>query len=85
MLRPFKNCEKYRCVTEDISSRYKEGNNSLLNIGEDGSNNDADNRHNFDNSNKIGGNFFSNKYKILLEELSQNKNNSFIRIQKMKN
>jgi hypothetical protein len=87
MLRPLRSCENYRCVTENIASRYKEGNNSLANIGADGSNNNVDNRvsgylnslyrHNFNNSNKTGGNFFLNKNQTLLEELFQNKNNSF--------
>jgi hypothetical protein len=87
MLRPLRSCENYRCVTENIASRYKEGNNSLANIGADGSNNNVDNRvsgylnslyrHNFNNSNKTGGNFFLNKNQTLLEELFPNKNNSF--------
>ena len=69
MLRPLRSCENSRCVTENITSRYKEGNNSTVNIhGTDSGNNNVDNkvsgylnslyRHNFNNSNKTGGNFF---------------------------
>ncbi len=89
MLRPLKSCENYRCVTENISSRYKETNNSLLNIhgNENNNNNNIDNkvsgylnslyRHNFNNSNKAGGNNFLNKNQTLMEELFPNKNSSF--------
>ena len=88
MLRPLRSCENYRCVTENIGSRYKEANNSTINIhGNDSSNNNVDNkisgylnslyRHNFNNSNKPGGNQFLNKKEGLLEELFPNKNSSF--------
>ena len=88
MLRPLRSCENYRCVTENIGSRYKETNNSTINIhGNDSSNNNVDNkisgylnslyRHNVNNSNKPGGNQFLNKKEGLLEELFPNKNSSF--------
>ena len=84
MLRPLRSCENYRCVTENIASRYKETNNSTVNIhGND--NNNVDNkisgylnslyRHNFNNTNRTGG--FLNKNQTLLEELFPNKNSSF--------
>ena len=86
-LRPLKSCENYRCVTENITSRYKENNNSLVNIHGNDNNNNVDNkvsgylnslyRHNFNNTNKAGGNNFLNKNTILLEELFPNKNSSF--------
>ena len=86
MLRPLRSCENYRCVTENIASRYKETNNSTVNIhGNDNNNNNVDNkisgylnslyRHNFNNTNKTGG--FLNKNQTLLEELFPNKNSSF--------
>ena len=87
MLRPLKSCENYRCVTENIASRYKEGNNSTINIHGNENNNNVDNkvsgylnslyRHNFNNSSKSGGTYFLNKNQGLLEELFPNKNNSF--------
>jgi hypothetical protein len=87
MMKPLKSLEYYRSVTENISSRYKEGNDGLANIGTDGSNNNVDNRaggylnslyrHNFNNRNKAGGNFFMNKNQTLTEELFPNKENSF--------
>ena len=87
MLRPLKSCENYRCVTENITSRYKENNNSLVNIHGNDNNNNVDNkvsgylnslyRHNFNNTNKVGGNNFLNKNTGLLEELFPNKNSSF--------
>ena len=86
-LRPLKSCENYRCVTENITSRYKENNNSLVNIHGNDNNNNVDNkvsgylnslyRHNFNNTNKAGGNNFLNKNTSLLEELFPNKNSSF--------
>ena len=89
MLRPLRSCENYRCVTENIGSRYKEGNNSMLNVhGPEGSNNNVDNkvsgylnslyRHNFNNSNKTGGDFFLNKNQTLIEELFPNKNSFYM-------
>ena len=89
MLRPLKSCENYRCVTENITSRYKENNNSLVNINgnENNNNSSIDNkvsgylnslyRHNFNNTNKAGGNNFLNKNQTLMEELFPNKNSSF--------
>ena len=88
MLRPLKSCENYRCITENITSRYKENNNSLVNIhGNENNNNSIDNkvsgylnslyRHNFNNTNKAGGNNFLNKNQTLMEELFPNKNSSF--------
>ena len=87
MLRPLKSCENYRCVTENITSRYKENNNSLVNIHGNDNNTNVDNkvsgylnslyRHNFNNTNKAGGNNFLNKNTSLLEELFPNKNSSF--------
>ena len=87
MLRPLKSCENYRCVTENITSRYKENNNSLVNIHGNENNTNVDNkvsgylnslyRHNFNNTNKAGGNNFLNKNTSLLEELFPNKNSSF--------
>ena len=85
MLRPLRSCENYRCVTENIASRYKETNNSTTNMfGNDNNNTNVDNkvsgylnslyRHNFNNSNKAGGNYNLNKNKGLLEELFPNKN-----------
>ena len=85
MLRPLRSCDNYRCVTENIGSRYKEANNSSINIhGNDNSNNNVDikisgylnslYRHNFNNSNNPGGNQFLNKNEGLLEELFPNKN-----------
>ena len=89
MLRPLRSCENYRCVTENITSRYKEGNNSTVNIhGTDSGNNNVDNkvsgylnslyRHNFNNSNKTGGNFFLNKNQTLLDELFPTKNSFYM-------
>ena len=86
MLRPLRSCENYRCITENIASRYKETNNSTVNIhGNDNNNNNVDNkisgylnslyRHNFNNTNKSGG--FLNKNQTLIEELFPNKNSSF--------
>ena len=85
MLRPLRSCENYRCVTENIASRYKETNNSTVNIHGNDNNNNVDNkisgylnslyRHNFNNTNKTGG--FLNKNQTLLEELFPNKNSSF--------
>ena len=88
MLRPLRSCENYRCVTENIAPRYKEGNNSTINVhGNENNNNNVDNkvsgylnslyRHNFNNSSKSGGTYFLNKNQGLLEELFPNKNNSF--------
>ena len=84
MMKPLKSLEYYRSITENISSRYKEGNDGLANIEADGSNNNVDNRaggylnslyrHNFNNRNKTGGNF---KNQTLTEDLFQNKDNSF--------
>ena len=89
MLRPLRSCENYRCVTENIGSRYKEGNNSMMNVhGGEGGNNNVDNkvsgylnslyRHNFNNSNKTGGDFFLNKNQTLIEELFPNKNSFYM-------
>ncbi len=85
MLRPLRSCENYRCVTENIASRYKETNNSTVNIHGNDNNNIVDNkisgylnslyRHNFNNTNRTGG--FLNKNQTLLEELFPNKNSSF--------
>ena len=89
MLRPLRSCENYRCVTENITSRYKDNNNSLVNIhgNENNNNSSIDNkvsgylnslyRHNFNNTNKAGGNNFLNKNQTLMEELFPNKNSSF--------
>ena len=87
MLRPLRSVENYRVVTENIPSRYKEANNSAVNILGNDNNNNVDYivsgylnslyRHNFNNSNKAGGNQFLNKNQGLLEELFPNKNNSF--------
>ena len=87
MLRPLKSCENYRCVTENITSRYKENNNSLVNIHGNDNNTNVDNkvsgylnslyRHNFNNTNRVGGNNFLNKNTGLIEELFPNKNSSF--------
>jgi hypothetical protein len=85
MLRPLRSCENYRCITENIASRYKETNNSTVNIHGNDNNNNVDNkisgylnslyRHNFNNTNKSGG--FLNKNQTLIEELFPNKNSSF--------
>jgi len=90
MLRPLRSVENYRTVTENIASRYKEGNNSSLNIhGTDNNtnNNNVDYkvsgylnslyRHNFSNTNTDGGNFFLNKNQSLVDELFPNKNSSY--------
>ena len=71
MLRPLRSVENYRVVTENIPSRYKEANNSAVNILGNDNNNNVDYkvsgylnslyRHNFNNSNKAGGNQFLNK------------------------
>ena len=85
MLRPHKSCENYRCITENITSRYKETSSSLVNIhGNDITNANVDNkisgylnslyRHNF--KNKAGGNNYLNKNQSLLDELFP-KNSSF--------
>ena len=86
MLRSLRSCENYRCVTDNISSRYKEGNNSAINIHGNDNHNNVDMkvsgylnslyRHNFNNTNKEGGNLFLNKNQGLIEELFPNKNNS---------
>ena len=83
MLRPLRSCENYRCVTENIASRYKETNNSTTNMLGNDNNTNVDNkvsgylnslyRHNFNNTNK-SGDYFLNKNKGLLEELFPNKN-----------
>ena len=89
MLRPLRSCDNYRCVTENIASRYKENNNSTSNLlGNDNNNTNVDNkvsgylnslyRHNFNNSNKGGGTYFLNKNKGLLEELFPNKNSYYM-------
>ena len=85
MLRPLRSCENYRCITENIASRYKETNNSTVNIHGNDNNNNVDNkisgylnslyRHNFNNTNKSGG--FLNKNQTLIEELFPNKSSSF--------
>ena len=88
MLRPLRSCENYRCVTENIASRYKEANNSTSNLLGNDNNTNVDNkvsgylnslyRHNFNNSNKNGGDYNLNKNKGLLEELFPNKNSSYM-------
>ena len=88
MLRPLRSCENYRCVTENIASRYKENNNSTSNLFGNDNNTNIDNkvsgylnslyRHNFNNSNKAGGDYFLNKNKGLLEELFPNKNSYYL-------
>ena len=85
MLRPLKSVQNYRCVTENIPSRYKEA-NSTLNVF--GNENNVDNRvsgylnslyrHNFNNTNKTGG--FLNNNQSLIDELFPNKNSSFYMI-----
>ena len=85
MLRPHKSCENYRCITENITSRYKETSSSLVNIhGNENNNTNVDKkvsgylnslyRHNF--KNKAGGNNYLNKNQSLLDELFP-KNSSF--------
>ena len=93
MLRPLRSCENYRCVTENIASRYKEANNSTSNLLGNDNNTNVDNkvsgylnslyRHNFNNSNKNGGDYNLNKNKGLLEELFPNKNSSYMENEQM--
>ena len=91
MLRPLKSCENYRTVTDKITSKYKENNNSPVNIqsldtNTNPNNNDALNSkisgylnslymHNFGNTN--GGNLSLNKNQTLYDELFPNKNSSY--------
>ena len=88
MLRPLHSCGNYRIDPEKIASRYQEANKSELNIlGNENTNNNVDNkvnkylnslyRHNFNNSNKSGGNNYLNKNQPLLDELFPNKNGSY--------
>ena len=87
LLRPLKSCENYRTVT----SKYKENDNSPVNIqsldtNTNPNNNDSLNNkisgylnslymHNFGNSN--GGNLSLNKNQTLYDELFPNKNSSY--------
>ena len=85
-LRPLRSVENYRCITEKITSRYKDTNHntSYINIR---NNTLVDNkvngylnslyRHNFGNNYTNGGTFFLNKNQTLIEELFPNRNNSF--------
>ena len=92
MLRPLRSCENYRCVTENIASRYKETNNSTTNMLGNDNNTNVDNkvsgylnslyRHNFNNTNK-SGDYFLNKNKGLLEELFPNKNSYYMENEQM--
>jgi len=87
LLRPLKSCENYRTVT----SKYKESDNSPVNIqsldtNTNPNNNDSLNSkisgylnslymHNFGNTN--GGNLSLNKNQALYDELFPNKNSSY--------
>ncbi len=95
-LRPLKSCENYHPATTNIASRYKEANNSSLNVhGNDSNNINIDNKvngylnslykHNFKNTNKTGGNFFLNKNQTLLDELFPNKNGFYVSTEEMEN
>ena len=91
MLRPLRSCENYRTVTDKITSKYKENNNSPVNIqsldtNTNPNNNDSLNMkisgylnslymHNFGNTN--GGNLTLNKNQTLYDELFPNKNSSY--------
>ena len=91
MLRPLRSCENYRTVTDKITSKYKENNNSPVNIqsldaNTNPNNNDSLNSkisgylnslymHNFGNTN--GGNLSLNKNQTLYDELFPNKNSSY--------
>ena len=91
MLRPLRSCENYRTVTDKITSKYKENNNSPVNIqsldtNTNPNNNDSLNMkisgylnslymHNFGNTN--GGNLSLNKNQTLYDELFPNKNSSY--------
>ena len=88
-LRPLKSCENYHPATTNIASRYKEANNSSLNVhGNDSNNINIDNkvngylnslyRNQIKNTNKTGGNFFLNKNITLLDELFPNKNGFYL-------
>jgi len=91
MIRPLKSCGNYRTVTDKITSKYKENDNSPTNIqnldtNTNPNNNDALNNkisgylnslylHNFGNTN--GGNLSLNKNQALYDELFPNKNSSY--------
>ena len=91
MLRPLRSVENYRIVPDKITSRYKENDNSPVNIqsldtNTNPNNNDSLNSkisgylnslymHNFGNSN--GGNLSLNKNQTLYDELFPNKNSSY--------
>ena len=91
MLRPLRSVENYRIVPDKITSRYKENDNSPVNIqsldtNTNPNNNDSLNMkisgylnslymHNFGNTN--GGNLSLNKNQTLYDELFPNKNSSY--------
>ena len=91
MLRPLRSVENYRIVSDKITSRYKENDNSPVNIqsldtNTNPNNNDSLNSkisgylnslymHNFGNTN--GGNLSLNKNQTLYDELFPNKNSSY--------
>ena len=91
MLRPLRSVENYRIVPDKITSRYKENDNSPVNIqsldtNTNPNNNDSLNSkisgylnslymHNFGNTN--GGNLSLNKNQTLYDELFPNKNSSY--------
>ena len=91
MLRPLRSVENYRIVPDKITSRYKENDNSPINIqsldtNTNPNNNDSLNSkisgylnslymHNFGNTN--GGNLSLNKNQTLYDELFPNKNSSY--------
>ena len=91
MLRPLRSVENYRIVSDKITSRYKENDNSPINIqsldtNTNPNNNDSLNSkisgylnslymHNFGNTN--GGNLSLNKNQTLYDELFPNKNSSY--------
>ena len=91
ILRPLRSVENYRIVPDKITSRYKENDNSPVNIqsldtNTNPNNNDSLNSkisgylnslymHNFGNTN--GGNLSLNKNQTLYDELFPNKNSSY--------
>lgn len=91
ILRPLRSVENYRTVTDKITSRYKESNNSPVNIQSLDANTNPNNNeslnnkvsgylnslymHNFGNTN--GGSLSLNKNQSLYDELFPNKNSSY--------
>lgn len=91
ILRPLRSFENYRTVPDKITSKYKENDNSPVNIQILDTNNNTNNNdslnskisgylnslylHNFGNTN--GGNLSLNKNQTLYDELFPNKNSSY--------